>query len=68
MVVSTDIEEVAKISHRALVFERGRVVAELSGADLTIANLVAAASRPRHRLTTATGSTASALDQHRSAL
>jgi ribose transport system ATP-binding protein len=44
IVVSTDMEEVAKIAHRAIVFGRGEVVAELSGADLTIANLVAAAS------------------------
>jgi ribose transport system ATP-binding protein len=44
LVVSTDMEEVSKIAHRAIVFGRGVVVAELSGADLTIANLVAAAS------------------------
>ncbi len=44
VVVSTDMEEVAKIAHRAIVFGRGEVVAELSGADLTIARLIAAAS------------------------
>jgi ribose transport system ATP-binding protein len=44
VVVSTDMEEVAKIAHRAIVFGRGKVVAELSGDTLTIANLVAAAS------------------------
>lgn len=44
LVVSTDMEEVSKIAHRAIVFGRGVVVAELSGAELTIANLVAAAS------------------------
>ena len=44
VVVSTDMEEVSRIAHRALVLERGRVVAELRGPDLTIANLVAAAS------------------------
>ena len=44
LVISTDMEEVSKIAHRAIVFGRGVVVAELSGADLTIANLVAAAS------------------------
>ena len=44
VVVSTDMEEVTKIAHRALVLERGQVVAEFAGADLTIANLVAAAS------------------------
>ena len=44
VVVSTDMEEVAKIAHRAIVFGRGAVVAELAGDDLTIARLVAAAS------------------------
>jgi ribose transport system ATP-binding protein len=44
LVVSTDVEEVAAICHRALVFGRGRVTAELSGAQLTVAGLVAAAS------------------------
>jgi ribose transport system ATP-binding protein len=44
VVVSTDMEEVAKIAHRAIVMGRGHVIAELSGADLTIANLVSAAS------------------------
>ena len=44
VVVSTDMEEVTKIAHRAFVLERGRVVAEFAGAGLTINNLVAAAS------------------------
>lgn len=44
VVVSTDMEEVVAIAHRALVFGRGRVVAEISGTDLTITNLIAAAS------------------------
>ncbi|WP_026531068.1 sugar ABC transporter ATP-binding protein [Haematomicrobium sanguinis] len=44
VVVSTDMEEVAKIAHRAIVFGRGQVVAELSGTELTVPNLVAAAS------------------------
>ena len=30
LIVSTDFEEVAKVCHRALVFDRGRVVAELA--------------------------------------
>ena len=30
VIVSTDFEEVAKVCHRALVFDRGRVVAELA--------------------------------------
>lgn len=44
LIVSTDFEEVAKICHRALVFDRGRVVAELAGDDLCAENLLAAAS------------------------
>ena len=44
VIVSTDFEEVAKICHRALVFDRGRVVAELAGDDLCAENLLAAAS------------------------
>jgi ribose transport system ATP-binding protein len=44
LIVSTDFEEVAKVCHRALVFDRGRVVAELAGDDLSAENLLAAAS------------------------
>jgi ribose transport system ATP-binding protein len=44
LIVSTDFEEVAKVCHRALVFDRGRVVAELTAADLSVENLLAAAS------------------------
>ena len=44
LVFSTDFEEVARICHRALVFSRGRVVAELAGPDLTIGRLIHAAS------------------------
>jgi ribose transport system ATP-binding protein len=44
LIVSTDFEEVAKVCHRALVFDRGRVVAELGTADLSVENLLAAAS------------------------
>jgi ribose transport system ATP-binding protein len=44
LIVSTDFEEVANVCHRALVFDRGRVVAELSAADLSVENLLAAAS------------------------
>jgi ribose transport system ATP-binding protein len=32
------------VCHRALVFDRGRVVSELSGDDLSVENLIAAAS------------------------
>jgi ribose transport system ATP-binding protein len=44
LLISTDFEEVALVCHRALVFDRGRVVAELAGADLSAENLLAAAS------------------------
>ena len=44
VVVSTDFEEVAHICHRALVFSHGRIVAELTGAALTTASVITAAS------------------------
>ena len=44
VIVSTDFEEVAKVCHRALVFDRGRVVAELGADELAVENLLAAAS------------------------
>jgi ribose transport system ATP-binding protein len=44
IVVSTDFEEVARLCHRALVFSRGRIVAELAGHDITIERLIHAAS------------------------
>jgi ribose transport system ATP-binding protein len=44
IIVSTDFEEVAKVCHRALIFDRGRVVAELAADDLSVENLLAAAS------------------------
>ena len=44
IIVSTDFEEVAKVCHRALVFDRGKIVKELRAEDLTTSNLLAAAS------------------------
>jgi ribose transport system ATP-binding protein len=44
VVVSTDFEEVARLCHRALVFSRGLIVAELSGAALDVERLIHAAS------------------------
>jgi ribose transport system ATP-binding protein len=41
VVVSTDLEEVAAICHRALIFERGVITAELSGGELTVPGLIA---------------------------
>jgi ribose transport system ATP-binding protein len=43
LLVSSDFEEVVGLSHRALVFDRGRVVAELSHEALSIARLTSAA-------------------------
>ncbi len=44
VVVSTDFEEVARLCHRALVFSRGVIVAELAGPALTTQRLIQAAS------------------------
>ena len=44
IVVSTDFEEVAHICHRALVFSRGAIVAEISERGLTTQSLIHAAS------------------------
>ena len=39
LLISSDFEEVAKIAHRALVFSRGAVIAEVPRADITVARL-----------------------------
>ena len=44
LLISSDFEEVERICHRALVFSRGRVAAEIPSHALTIAALTAAAS------------------------
>jgi ribose transport system ATP-binding protein len=44
LVVSTDFEEVATLCHRALVFNRGAIIAELDGAAVTTERVIAAAS------------------------
>ncbi|WP_314244967.1 sugar ABC transporter ATP-binding protein [Streptomyces kutzneri] len=44
LLISTDFEEVADVCHRALVFVRGTVSTELSGAALTVAELTRTAS------------------------
>ena len=44
LIISTDFEEVAKVCHRALVFDRGQVVAEFAGDELSAENLLATAS------------------------
>jgi ribose transport system ATP-binding protein len=44
LLISSDFEEVERICHRALVFSRGRVVAEIPRSELTISNLTESAS------------------------
>jgi ribose transport system ATP-binding protein len=44
LIAGTDFEEIAKVCHRALVFDRGRVVTELSVDTLSVENLLGAAS------------------------
>jgi ribose transport system ATP-binding protein len=44
IIVSTDFEEVAHICHRALVFSRGRIIAEIDQKDLSMQSLIHAAS------------------------
>jgi len=39
LLISSDFEEVEKIAHRALVFSRGAVVAEVARAEITVARL-----------------------------
>jgi ribose transport system ATP-binding protein len=44
LLISSDFEEVERICHRALVFSRGQVVAEIPGYALSVAALTSAAS------------------------
>ena len=44
IVVSTDFEEVATVCTRVLVFRDGLIAAELTGADITVAHLLALAA------------------------
>jgi ribose transport system ATP-binding protein len=44
LLVSSDFEEVAQMCHRALVFSRGAVVAEIPREELTVAQLTARAA------------------------
>ena len=63
VIISTDFEEIAKVCHRALVFDRGRVVETLHGDDLSISNLLAAASASIERAGRRRGVRADAVDQ-----
>lgn len=44
LMLSTDLEEVENISHRALVFNRGQIVAQLEGSSLNMSELVRTSS------------------------
>jgi ribose transport system ATP-binding protein len=44
LLVSSDFEEVARVCHRAIVFNRGRIVARLRHEDLTVHRLTELAS------------------------
>ncbi|HVY18657.1 MAG TPA: sugar ABC transporter ATP-binding protein [Bauldia sp.] len=44
LLVSTDFEEVARVAHRAVVFDRGRIAADVPRDELTVAHLTALAS------------------------
>ena len=44
LLVSSDFEEVARIAHRALVFDRGRIRIELRSAEISAPRLIEAAS------------------------
>ena len=41
LLVSSDLDEVAGICHRALIFNRGRIVEELQRPELSVARLTA---------------------------
>ena len=50
LLVSSDFEEVEKICHRALVFDRGKIVAEIRRPEINVASLTALVDRrPRER-------------------
>jgi ribose transport system ATP-binding protein len=44
LLISSDFEEVAGIAHRALVFNRGNVVAQIAGQEISVRALIALAS------------------------
>ncbi len=44
LLISSDFEEVEKVCHRALVFNRGKVTAEIRRPDITVARLTALAA------------------------
>jgi ribose transport system ATP-binding protein len=44
VIISSDFEEVALVCHRALVFNRGDIVAELLREEISVARLIESAS------------------------
>jgi ribose transport system ATP-binding protein len=44
LLISSDFEEVERICHRALVFSRGQIVAEIPQDELTVSRLTASAT------------------------
>jgi ribose transport system ATP-binding protein len=44
LLISSDFDEVEKVSHRALVFSRGKLAAEIERRNITVANLTALAA------------------------
>ena len=44
LMISTDFEEIANVCHRALVFSRGRIVAEILQDQLSVSQLLHAAA------------------------
>jgi ribose transport system ATP-binding protein len=51
LVISTDLEEVATLCDRALIVDRGRASAELTGAQLTLDNLITRSSQGSSHVT-----------------
>jgi ribose transport system ATP-binding protein len=56
VVVSTDLEEVAAICHRVMIFDQGRISAELAEERLTIPALIAHVGGAQHTASAAGGS------------
>jgi ABC-type uncharacterized transport system ATPase subunit len=50
LLISSDFDEVEKVCHRALIFSRGKLIAEIDRKNINVANLtsLAAGARGRH--------------------
>jgi ribose transport system ATP-binding protein len=49
LLISSDFDEVEKVCHRALVFSRGKLAAEIDRKSINVANLTALASGANHK-------------------